>query len=55
MNIEIIQSLYCTAKIKWSAHCLERMQEYHNRILSKHYKIYGRSKDKEEEIDVYVL
>ena len=27
MNIEIIQSLYRTAKIKWSTHCLERMQE----------------------------
>ncbi len=27
MNIEVIQSLYRTAKIKWSAHCLERMQE----------------------------
>lgn len=27
MNIEDIQNLYCTAKIKWSTHCLERMQE----------------------------
>ena len=27
MNIEIIQSLYRTEKIKWSTHCLERMQE----------------------------
>ncbi len=27
MNIEIVQNLYRTAKIKWSTHCLERMQE----------------------------
>ena len=27
MNIEIVQNLYRTAKIKWSIHCLERMQE----------------------------
>ena len=27
MNIEIVQNLYHTAKIKWSTHCLERMQE----------------------------
>ena len=27
MNIEIIQSLYRIEKIKWSTHCLERMQE----------------------------
>ena len=25
MNIEIVQNLYRTAKIKWSTHCLERM------------------------------
>ena len=58
MNIEIIQRLYRTAKIKWSTHCLERMQERDISIddigdcimsgeLSKHYKVFGRFKDKE--------
>lgn len=55
MNIEIIQSLHRTAKMKWSTHCLERMQERDISILPKHDKVYGRFKDKEEEIDVYVL
>ncbi|MBD5138370.1 MAG: DUF4258 domain-containing protein [Ruminococcus sp.] len=27
MDIKIIQSLYKSSKIKWSAHCLKRMQE----------------------------
>lgn len=27
MNIEMINNLYENSKIKWSAHCLERMQE----------------------------
>lgn len=27
MNIEMIRNLYASAKIKWSTHCLERMQE----------------------------
>lgn len=27
MNIKIIQDLFINSKIKWSAHCLERMQE----------------------------
>lgn len=27
MNIELIRNLYANAKIKWSTHCLERMQE----------------------------
>lgn len=27
MNIETIQNLYYEQKVKWSTHCLERMQE----------------------------
>lgn len=27
MNIEVIKNLYAHSKIKWSTHCLERMQE----------------------------
>jgi hypothetical protein len=27
MNIDIIKNLYSNEKIKWSTHCLERMQE----------------------------
>lgn len=27
MNIEAIQNLYHNSKIRWSTHCLERMQE----------------------------
>ncbi len=27
MNLEVIKLLYLDSKIKWSAHCLERMQE----------------------------
>lgn len=27
MNIELIKDLYIKSKIKWSTHCLERMQE----------------------------
>lgn len=27
MNIEQVQNLYISSKIKWSTHCLERMQE----------------------------
>lgn len=27
MNIELIKVLYTSSKIKWSTHCLERMQE----------------------------
>ena len=27
MNIELVKDLYTHSKIKWSIHCLERMQE----------------------------